>query len=583
MSDKQQHLQQQQQHDSLQQQQFQPLQPHQSWPNSLSHTFAQPTNFSPNPNIDYKQDYCYFNNHLQQTKSPPTIATNLKCDRIGPIARSHRETIDNSSTTTTTCIAPYHYHHPTPNYCPTNLQLINQNYTLNLAVPNQQQPLIRFQAASLNYSNYRYNNRYYTQHHQTNPPQRILRGHKFYYLKYSQTLLQQTKQISMSVQSSTTTTTTTQSGPKLIWLLFMHRHGDRAPLNMAPRDKYNNITYWAEGFGNLNNAGRMRMFKMGKFIRRRYDGFLSDNIREVYSRSSDVDRCIESSHALLAGLYPPTNRFEWNKELLWLPAPVHTVPAPEDYLLNEAGRKFLMEFINEIQIVQNSEAVKKLYEESVHERELLERELGYEYDMFYKFKCTYSTLDIEERNGLTMPAWYTPELKQKLYRFAGIAFGLAGGGTEKLKKIRCGHLLEDITTRMEMSSIEGPKLKDHSEFNQPTNSPTEIDDRKIIHYSTHDSIMAAFLESLNINSPTPVPPGFGAIFFIELYVDLNEQGQPISEKYVKLFYMDDTDSERPIEKKLPNARLNEKGQLTLNNFKKYIEHLLPNGNTACQV
>lgn len=346
---------------------------------------------------------------------------------------------------------------------------------------------------------------------------------------------------------------------------------------MAPRDKYNDIAYWPEGFGNLNNAGRLRMYKLGKFIRTRYDGFLTDNIREIYSRSSDVDRCIESSHAVLAGMFtPPSRRFEWNKDLLWVPAPVHTVPPPDDYLLNEAGRKYLIEFIDEILIVQKSETVKQLYADSVKERELLERELGYEYDMFYKFKCTYSTLDIEERNGLTMPSWYTPELKQKLYRFAGVAFGLAGGGTGKLKKIRCGHLLDDIVSRMDLASIEGPKMREKSDFQQPTNAPTEVENRKIVHYSTHDSIMAAFLEALGVNSPSPVPPGFGATFFIELYVDVDEQGLPTSEKYIKLFYMDDTELEKPVEKILPNCCLNEKGQLTLTNFKSYIGHLLPN-------
>lgn len=362
---------------------------------------------------------------------------------------------------------------------------------------------------------------------------------------------------------------------KLIWLLLMHRHGDRTPLNMAPKDKYNNVSYWPEGFGNLNNAGRTRMYNLGKFIRRRYEGFISDNIREVYSRSSDVDRCIESSQAVLAGLYPPADRFRWNSELLWVPAPVHTVPATDDYLLNDAGCKYANEFMEEIQIVQKSDAVKKLYEDSKKERELLERELGYDYDMFYKLKCTYSTLDIEERNGLEMPAWYNPELKEKLYRYAGIAFGLTGGGTEKLKKIRCGHLLEDLIARMELASDEGPKPKETSDFQQPTNAPSPADDRKIVHYSTHDSVVAAFLEALNINTPYPVPPGFGATFFLELYVDVNDEGSPISERYVKLFYMDNTESEKPIDKQLPNCELNEKGQLTLANFKKYVAHLLP--------
>lgn len=366
----------------------------------------------------------------------------------------------------------------------------------------------------------------------------------------------------------------TKAGPRLIWLLFMHRHGDRTPLNMAPRDKYNNIKYWPEGFGNLDNAGRKRMYNLGKFIRKRYDGYLTDNIREIYSRSSDVDRCIESSHAVLAGLYPPSDKFMWNKQLLWVPAPVHTVPTPDDYVLNEGGTKYVKEVIQELLKIQESEAVKKLYADSVEDRALLEKELGYDYDMFFKFKCSFSTLEIEEKSGYEQGDWCTPELKQRLYRYAGVAFGLAGGGTERLKQIRCGHLLEDMIERMEIASFEGPKPRDKSDFQQPTNAPAYTSDRKVVHYSTHDSVMAALLEALNVNTP-PLPPRFGATFFIELYVDVDEKGEPTSEKYVKIFYMDDTESENPVEKSLPNSTLNEKGQLTLGNFKKYVENLLP--------
>lgn len=370
-----------------------------------------------------------------------------------------------------------------------------------------------------------------------------------------------------------------KAGPKLIWLLFMHRHGDRTPINMAPRDPYNNIKYWPEGFGNLINPGRFRMYKLGKFIRKRYENFLTDNMREIYSRSSDVERCIESANALLAGLYPPTPTTRWNPDLLWLPAPVHTVPAPDDYLLNESGRKYLQNYINELRIIQKSEAVKKLYQESVKERELLEREMGYEFDMFTKFKCTYSTLDIEQRCGFEMPAWYTPQLKEKLYRYSGIAFSLAGSGTEKLQKIRSGHLLEDIIERMEIASIEGPKVEERSEYQLPTNAPGSNNDKRVVHFSTHDSILSIILEALSINGPMPVPPGFGATFFIELYVDLDDDGRQISEKYLRFRYMDDTESETPVEKKLPSTcDTNSSGQVTLNNFKKFVSHLLPHSD-----
>lgn len=345
---------------------------------------------------------------------------------------------------------------------------------------------------------------------------------------------------------------------------------------MAPRDKYNDISYWPEGFGNLDNAGRLRMYKMGQFIRKRYATFLTDDFREVYSRSSDVDRCIESSQAVIAGMYPPPTRSNWNAKIPWTPAPVHTVPAPDDYLLNEAGRKYLDIVVQEIEKLQSADKTKKLYEESVNERVILEKEYGYDYDSFVKFKCTYSTLDIEYRNGLEMPSWYNEEMREKLYKWAGLAFSLAAGGTEVLKKTRNQHLLADLVKRLEICSA-GPKHIPKSEYHQPTNAPGSVEDRKVVHYSTHDSIMAAFLEALNINGNSPVPPGFGATFFIEVHATDLKLGNK-SDKYLKLYYLDKTETEEPIEMILPNCELDKDGRLSVANFKEYVRHLLPDEN-----
>ena len=51
------------------------------------------------------------------------------------------------------------------------------------------------------------------------------------------------------------------------------------------------------------------MFTIGQFLRSRYDAFLTDSIREVAVRSSDRDRCIESTQLLLNGLYKPSGGF----------------------------------------------------------------------------------------------------------------------------------------------------------------------------------------------------------------------------------------------------------------------------------
>lgn len=343
---------------------------------------------------------------------------------------------------------------------------------------------------------------------------------------------------------------------------------------MAPRDKYNNLNYWPEGFGNLDNHGRLRMFKLGKFIRSRYNDFIGDNMRKIYSRSSDVERCIESSLALLAGLYKPHDKKIWTNELPWVPVPVHSTPPSDDYILNEAGSKVIDLFHEELAKVQENEVVKKLYDVSTQDRELLERENGNDFDHFVKFKCTFSCLDIEQRNGYEMPAWYTPELKKRLYNYAGLAFSLAASGTQKLLKLRSCCLLKDMVDRMEAAEVVEADLGDKlSEFAIISSTAYY---RKIVHYSTHDSIIAVMLDALNLNGkPDPIPPAFGATFFFELYADVDEAGNQVGEKYLKIFYLDNTESELPIEKTLPDCKLNEKGQLTLSSFKQYISHLLP--------
>ena len=78
------------------------------------------------------------------------------------------------------------------------------------------------------------------------------------------------------------------------------------------------------------------MYLLGQYVRKRYKNYLTDNPREVYIRSSGKDRCLESTSLLLAGLYPPKDKWQWNKGLgrIWQPFPINTVQYSEDGMLN---------------------------------------------------------------------------------------------------------------------------------------------------------------------------------------------------------------------------------------------------------
>ncbi|CAH2016653.1 unnamed protein product [Acanthoscelides obtectus] len=122
-------------------------------------------------------------------------------------------------------------------------------------------------------------------------------------------------------------------------VIVIYRHGDRTPIKPYPSDPYGNESFWQVGFGQLTNRGKQQQKELGQWLRQRYDNFLPKEYSEkdIYVRSTDVDRTLMSAEANLAGLYPPTSSQMWDTNLKWQPIPVHTMPEREDALL--AGKK----------------------------------------------------------------------------------------------------------------------------------------------------------------------------------------------------------------------------------------------------
>nr|XP_035959917.1 testicular acid phosphatase isoform X6 [Halichoerus grypus] len=124
--------------------------------------------------------------------------------------------------------------------------------------------------------------------------------------------------------------------PALTWSRpQVFRHGDRAPLASYPTDPHKEAvtTLWPRGLGQLTGEGVRQQLELGRFLRSRYEAFLSPQYRreEVYVRSTDFDRTLESAQANLAGLFPEAA--PGRPEAAWRPIPVHTVPVTEDKLL----------------------------------------------------------------------------------------------------------------------------------------------------------------------------------------------------------------------------------------------------------
>ncbi|XP_039734636.1 testicular acid phosphatase [Pteropus medius] len=152
-------------------------------------------------------------------------------------------------------------------------------------------------------------------------------------------------------------------GP-LVFVAVVFRHGDRAPLASYPTDPHKEAisTLWPRGLGQLTSEGVLQQLELGRFLRSRYEDFLSPKYRreearsllwrpcnrgalitgvpcnrgppvtgvpwsalsppQVYVRSTDFDRTLESAQANLAGLFPEAA--PGRPEAAWKPIPVHT-------------------------------------------------------------------------------------------------------------------------------------------------------------------------------------------------------------------------------------------------------------------
>ena len=81
--------------------------------------------------------------------------------------------------------------------------------------------------------------------------------------------------------------------------------------------------------------GRMREYRLGEMLRRKYDDFLGPEYKasEVYAYSSDIDRTKESLQLVLASLFKPNDKLRWNPDLNWIPVAYNTQPLKDDLIL----------------------------------------------------------------------------------------------------------------------------------------------------------------------------------------------------------------------------------------------------------
>ncbi|XP_034533839.1 lysosomal acid phosphatase isoform X2 [Notolabrus celidotus] len=312
---------------------------------------------------------------------------------------------------------------------------------------------------------------------------------------------------------------------------MLFRHGDRSAVRAYPTDPYQESS-WPQGFGQLSQEGMMQHFNLGQFLRKRYDGFISESYHrhEVLVRSTDYDRTLMSAEANLAGLFPPSGQQVFNPNLIWQPIPVHTVPQSEERLLNYpvADCPRYLQLMNETEHTPEFLNVTAEYQDFM---DLVRNKTGLNKTDVESIWSVYDTLFCESRHNMTAPDWVTPEVMEKLrvLKDFGIRVMFELYNQQEKSRLMGGVLLGEIVKNLSKMAVPDPKQK-----------------LRLMMLSAHDTTVAALQASLNVFNGRQPP--YASCHMIELYKNDNGSAS------VSMFYRNDSTVE-PYPVQLPGCSL----------------------------
>lgn len=207
--------------------------------------------------------------------------------------------------------------------------------------------------------------------------------------------------------------------------LKVFRHGDRAPIKSYPNDPYRNESIWPVDFGQLTNKGKQQHFELGQWFRRRYANLLpvKYNEKDLYVRSTDVDRTLMSAEANLAGLYYPKENQIWNPNVMWQPIPIHTKPEKEDVIL--AMKKPCPRYDLLLKELKQSDEIVSILKKNKDLLDYLSLHSGREVRSLQDVDFLYSVLNIESLYNLTLPNWTKEVFPDKMKPLAALRYEIS--------------------------------------------------------------------------------------------------------------------------------------------------------------
>lgn len=255
--------------------------------------------------------------------------------------------------------------------------------------------------------------------------------------------------------------------------------------------------------------GKIEHLQLGRWLRARYQKFLPKTYSEkdIYVRSTDVDRTLMSAEANLAGLYPPVKKQIWDDNIKWQPIPIHTKPEHDDALL--AAKKNCPKYA----MLTNQLFKNKYFRNVSHQNHdlyaYLTRYSGDTINSLESLEFLYNTLMVETFYNYTLPNWTLNVFPQKMQPWAFLSFATQAY-TPELARLKVGPLFNYII----------------SFFKNHTTKASDLP--KLLIFSAHDTTIANVLNTMGAFDYHSPP--YTATILFEL------KRRPNGRNYVNLFY-----------------------------------------------
>ncbi|CAI4224746.1 unnamed protein product [Auanema sp. JU1783] len=287
---------------------------------------------------------------------------------------------------------------------------------------------------------------------------------------------------------------------QLLFVQTVWRHGDRAPVMTYPLDEHQESA-WPNGWGELTTLGMKQQYALGKVLRKRYIDekyqFISKryNPKEIYIRSTDVNRTLLSAYSNIAGMFSQgqqgadyPNDENWPNH--WTPIPVHTIPTDMDHEGNVFAPCPRANQLDEI--IRASDEYVGLIEENKEFLSFLSENTGMNIEMPIVYLIN-DVLHIEKIYNLTLPTWATDEVIAKLRNLTEFAnmynYGISEPYVPEMIKLRGGPMLKFLVNQL--SAKYSCFLKNNEGEGCEWLGPL-----KYHAYSAHDTTIAALLSTL---------------------------------------------------------------------------------------